>query len=198
MMSVEIGKIIRGESHTLYWVQVHNKLESSAAPKPEDCAFGTFVSIPEDKSSSLTMVGVIVDTMLIDRDALRAGPRLSPDMETTTLLFPDFIDEKIKIVRIMLIGYIKDKKNYHNFPDITPNLGESVRRMQEPEIEAFHLIDGHFQIGYYSLMDESIKLYMPLLRRILGHLIKIFPHEKVMINLLINNLEYRLKLGGGI
>jgi hypothetical protein len=197
-MSVEIGKIIRGESQILYWIQVNNKTENNPPPKPEDCAFGTFVSIQEDQTSQIRMIGVIVDTMLIDRDALRAGPRLAPDMDSANILFPDFIDERIKIVRVLLIGYIKEKKNYHIFPDVTPNLGESVRKMTEAEIESFHLINGRFQIGYYSLMDETIKLYMPLLRRILGHLSQIFPSEMAMINLLINNLEYRLKLGGGI
>ena len=193
---IEIGKIIRGESHLIYWVHVNNSIETDPHPTPEDCSFGTFVRI-EDAMSKKTIIGVIMDTMLIDRDALHAGPRLTPDTSSIGILYPDFIDERIKVVKIMLIGFLNDKIISHNFPDITPNLGDPVIKMEKKEVIAFHTVEKKFQIGYYSSVVSFSTLYLQLLRRILGSLFHLFPKSQPMIKLLINNLEYKLKLENG-
>lgn len=197
-MNIEIGKIIRGESHTVYWVQIHNIREGEPSPTPEDCAFGNFVVIPCETVGLIKMIGVIMDTMLIDRDALRTGPRLTQNEPMSNILFPDFIEERIKIVRVVLIGYIQENIISHNFPAITPNLGDAVLRFAEDEIKSFHLVEKQFQIGYYSAIMSYGKIFLELIRRILTHLIQLFPEQQALIKVLLNNLEYQLKSEGGL
>ncbi|MHA1721326.1 MAG: hypothetical protein ACTSWX_02650 [Promethearchaeota archaeon] len=193
----EIGKVIRGENHILYWIQINNDLEGNPAPTPDDCAFGSFVSINPDFDKTLSLIGVISNTMLLDRDALRYGPRLAQDRETMNIIFPDFIDERIKIVKVLLIGYIKEKKAHHEFPIITPNLGDNAVKISKGDIIKFHLIDSKFQIGYFSNVMTYSKLYLPLMKAILLQLKDLFKEETEIIQLLLNNLEYQAKMQGG-
>ncbi len=197
-MAREIGKIIRGESHVVYWVQLNNPFESSSPYKPEDSGFGNYVSIVPQGTKDQKLVGVIIDTMLIDRDALRTGPRLSPDLTSMEVLYPDFLDERIKIVRVYLIGFFYQGVPYHILPIITPNLGETVVCLDNEEIQAFHLINNEFRIGYYSDLKESTRLYAPLLQYILKKLLLLFPAHKEILRVLLINLEYHQKAEGGI
>jgi hypothetical protein len=196
---IEIGKIIKSENHIQYWVHVTNATESNACPSPQDCSFGTFIKIKPQLDENTTLIGVITDTILMDKDFLRAGPRLSANFDDMKIAFPDFIDERIKLVQILLIGYFDDDKPNHNFPDIAPHLGDGVIKMDDEEIREFHSINGSFQIGYYSShMGLESKFLQPLFLRILGRLKNLFPESKSVIELIRSNLEYKLKLGGGL
>ena len=44
--AVEIGKIVRSDSHVRYTCQIFGPGEHSIAPEPDDYAFGTFVRVP--------------------------------------------------------------------------------------------------------------------------------------------------------
>jgi hypothetical protein len=199
-MTDQIGKIIRSENHVIYWAQVDNNTEVKPAPTPKDCAFGSFVKIIPLEPSNLVLVGLIFDTILIDRDALRAGPRLAVDIDSQNSLFPDFIDERIKLVKILSIGFFDSQKSpHHNFPDVAPNLNDKVVKMTDDEIREFHLIKGDYQIGYYSAaLGAPEILVRPLILRILPKLMDLFPPEKKpILKLLENNLEFKMKMQGG-
>lgn len=195
-----IGKIIRSENHILYWAQVENKIEDDNAPTPVDCAFGTFVKIIPSQAPNIQLIGLLIDTILIDHDALRAGPRLAPDVETTNFLYPDFTDERIKLVKVLLIGFIDENGNpHHYFPDLSPHLNDSVIKMEHNEIEKFHIINGNHEIGYYSAaIGVPSSLVKPLFLRILPRLMEFFPESrKPILKLLKDNLEFKMKLEGG-
>jgi hypothetical protein len=209
----QIGKIVEGENQLSYWVQIDNTMEGNPAPSPEDCGFGTFVRVisnrpPSDQGGSEAaipsesypeLIGVIIDTQLQNKDLLRSGPRLSQNYDQMSVLFPDFIDERVKYVHIILIGHISNGVSNHNFPDITPHLGDTVLKMNEEEVKAFHLIDDHFRVGYYtSLLSAEPSLTKPLLMRIFNRLSKIFPEQKELLALLTSNLEFSMIMGGGL
>lgn len=199
-MTDQIGKIIRSENHVIYWAQIDNNKEVNPAPTPNDCAFGNFVKIIPLETTNLVLVGLIFDTILIDRDALRAGPRLAVDMESQNSLFPDFIDERIKLVKILSIGFWdSQKKPHHNFPDVAPNLNDKVVKMTDDEIKEFHHVNNDYQIGYYSAaLGAPEILVRPLILRILPKLMSLFPAEKKpILKLLQNNLEFKMKMQGG-
>jgi len=196
-----IGKIIRSENQILYWVQVYNELEQSNPPNPEDYAFGNFVKIESVTSNSVQHVGLINDTILIDRDTLRAGPRLSINQEQIQTFFPEFIDERIKIVRIIIIGYI-DKNNIpnHTFPETTPNLDDNVYKMAKDEIINFHIINNDYKIAYLSQILQMPKpiFAKPLILSIIPKLMEFFPeNKKPILKLIKNNIEFGLKLEEG-
>jgi len=204
LSALEIGKIIKGESQILYWVQVNAPSESAPEPSPEDCAFGSFVRIPVMKRDpsgqrilDRELIGVIFDTMLIDRDMLRQGPRLTQDPSQVDTLFPIFFVERIKVVRVLLIGQIYHAKNIHRFATTTMGLGDPVYKMEESEVSSFHKINNEFQIGYYSeLMSYNENLVKPLMLDILSRLMILFPDDQEFLQLLHNNIEYDMKIGG--
>nr|MDO8086551.1 hypothetical protein [Candidatus Sigynarchaeum springense] len=196
--SVNIGKIIRGENQVTYLVQVDNGIEGKPAPAPEDCAFGSYVKIITSDAPSRALIGLVIDSALIDRDSLRAGPRLAPDFESMNVLFPDFVDERIKVVRTFLVGSIEGKAISHDFPGVTPKLGDVVVKMTDAEIKGFHLVGGQFKVGYYSqAMQIHSPFTMPLMIRVFNRLGKLFPDQVELLALLRTNLEYALKLQGG-
>lgn len=195
-----IGKIIRSESHILYWIQIDNEVEDRAAPSPQDCAFGNYVRIELSKARDTTVVGLITDTMLIDRDALRAGPRLAQDVQAQQMLYPDFIDERIKLVQVLLIGYVDEKDQpHHDFPDMAPHLGDNVFKMNQNDIIDFHKINSEYKVGYYSAgIGAPGTLIVPLFLRVLRKLTEFFPPEKkAILQLMRRNLEFKTKLERG-
>lgn len=197
-MGLHVGTIVRGADHVTYVVHVMGPVESDPGPKPEDCSFGSFVKIVPHDGGSMNFVGLIVDSALMDRDALRAGPRLAPDLRSMTVLFPDFIDERVKLVYVMIIGFTTDGDARHDFPDITPSLGDPVIKMADDEVKAFHMVGGAFKVGYYSqAIGYKSALTLPLMIRVLGHLARLFPARVDMLRLLRNALEYRWRVEGG-
>ncbi|MBN2151161.1 MAG: hypothetical protein JW839_06950 [Candidatus Lokiarchaeota archaeon] len=195
---MNIGKIIRGENQVTYLVQVENSLEGKPGPAPEDCAFGNYVKVISSDAPARVLVGLVIDSALVDRDSLRAGPRLAPDFESMNVLFPDFVDERIKVVRIFLIGSIDGKATSHDFPGVTPKLGDVVVKMADAEIKGFHLVGGQFKVGYYSqAMQIRSPFTMPLMIRVFDRLGKLFPDQVELLALLKSNLEYALKMQGG-
>jgi hypothetical protein len=115
-------------------------------------------------------------------------------------LYPDFIDERLKLVKILSIGYYdSNKKPHHSFPDVSPNLNDKVIKMTDDEIKDFHLINGDYQVGYYSAaLGAPPILVKPLILRILPRLMVLFPNDKKpILKLLMNNLEFKMKMEGG-
>jgi hypothetical protein len=181
-------------------VQVENNIENNPAPTARDCAFGTFVKVESMQEEDTTIIGLIIDTILIDRDQMRAGPRMAPDLTSVKIMFPEFIDERIKVVKILLIGYIdKNGRPYHLFPDAAPHLNDSVNKMDDDEIKNFHIINNKYQIGYYSAaIGAPYNLVKALFLRVLPRLETFFPDEsKPIIRLIKNNLEFKMKMEGG-
>jgi hypothetical protein len=125
---VEIGKIVKSDSHVRYVCQVCGAGEVAAPPRPEDYAFGSFVRVPlRDSfpradvatlapaplpgSDALATVGepadwavgVIYDTILVNPAFGTLGPRLSNDAQVE-LFSPDYLTERAVLVAVLLLG----------------------------------------------------------------------------------------------
>lgn len=125
---VELGKIVKSDSHVRYMCQIYAHGEVSAPPRPVDYAFGTFVRVPlraatlESDVATLTpttwlgsdalvpiaepsqwAVGVIYDTILVNPAFGALGPRLSNETQVE-LFSPDYVSERAVLVAILLLG----------------------------------------------------------------------------------------------
>ncbi|MHA1820745.1 MAG: hypothetical protein ACTSU2_08255 [Promethearchaeota archaeon] len=197
-MSIELGRVIKGENHITYWAQIQNKVENIEAPSPEDCAFANFVKIAKDVGDKEYIVGLIMDTLLIDRNDLRNGPRLTPEYEAQVMMYPDYIEERIKVIKILVIGYMSKNGPVHRFPNESPQLNYKVIKMTEDEIKEFHLIDGTYRMGYYpstpGANDKSGLIYS-LFLRVIDKIKRVFPDEqKDILELLKYDLQLKIKL----
>ncbi|HEY7093647.1 MAG TPA: hypothetical protein VH393_10730 [Ktedonobacterales bacterium] len=131
--TVEIGKIVRSDSHVRYTCQIFGPGEHSVAPEPDDYAFGTFVRVPlrrlparadvapesylpapesevaprqavqRRSGKGFWAVGLIYDTILLNPAFGSLGPRLNSE-DQNPLFSPDYLSERAVLVSVLLLG----------------------------------------------------------------------------------------------
>ena len=162
---MNIGKIVKSESHINYICQIHGPLDFDQQPGPADYSFGRFVRIairtehaedhdasPEPAQSKRPesqkyAVGVIYDTILVNPAFGSLGPRLSNE-EQVEVFSPDYISEKAVIIYIMVLGMIEQRLTpggeqeilsvMHGVPLLSLELGGAVETMTDEEVCVFH------------------------------------------------------------
>jgi hypothetical protein len=122
---VELGKIVKSDSHVRYVCQVYGAGEVAGPPRPEDFAFGAFVRVPlragvadvaalapfapgadalaPSTAADTWAVGVVYDTLLVNPAFGTLGPRLSND-DQVRLFSPDYLSERATLINILLLG----------------------------------------------------------------------------------------------
>jgi hypothetical protein len=192
---VVIGTIVKSNSHISYLCRVYGKLETSALPQPEDYAFGTFVSLRPVEESSLQLVGVVRDTLLLNPDYGNLGPRLSSSKDLA-VFSPDYLNERGVLVDILILGWFEQGRAHHAVPALAAQVGATVETMPEADVHDFHR-DGHgrFLIGYLpQLMLRNDPMIASLLLVILERLEPAFPHQRRVIGVLKNNLAWKARV----
>lgn len=168
---IELGKIVRSESHVRYTCQIYSAGEIATPPKPADFAFGAFVRMPLRMESTRTplapgsrngapaprdlasthattwAVGLIYDTILVNPAFGSLGPRLS-SADQLPLFSPDYLNERAVLVSILLLGTMSASANgetrvAQGVPPVAPDLGAVVAPLSESDVRAFH----HFADG---------------------------------------------------
>lgn len=160
--AVNIGKIVRSESHVRYACQVYGPGETANPPNPSDYAFGAFVRVPvragltqPDALAPLRgdtlngdgqaagaglAIGLIYDTILLNPAFGALGPRLSND-EQVELFSPDYVAERAVLVSILLLGAITPGAHgrvAQGVPPLALDLGAVVSPLNDDEIRSFH------------------------------------------------------------
>jgi hypothetical protein len=187
-----LGKIVKSNSHTDYVCQIYGKHEIESLPTNTDYAFGTFVSIELSEYSAL--IGLIYDTVLLNPDFGRLGPRLSTASDLA-LFSPDYLNERATIVGIVIVGQVNNGSCRQGTPYIAANSDSLVHRLPEDGILGFHEVESQLQIGY---LPQLIQRSDPLTRQLalvvvqqLGHLI---PQQIPLLNLLEDDLCWQLQI----
>jgi hypothetical protein len=204
---MNIGKIVKSDSHINYVCQIHGPLEFDQQPDPADYAFGRFVRIAirseqsDDHDASLQLtpgrhpesqkyaVGVIYDTILVNPAFGSLGPRLSSETQVE-LFSPDYISEKAVIIYVMVLGMIEQRlmpggereilSVMHGVPLLSLELGSVVETMTDDEVCVFH---------YFSDPEPTTKgqyLHMGYLPHIIAQRSSLLPMVTLQI---IDQLE---------
>ena len=204
---MNIGKIVKSDSHINYVCQIHGPLEFDQQPDPADYAFGRFVRIAirseqsDDHDVSLQLtpgkrsesqkhaVGVIYDTILVNPAFGSLGPRLSSETQVE-LFSPDYISEKAVIIYVMVLGMIEQRLTpggereilsvMHGVPLLSLELGSVVETMTDDEVCVFH---------YFSDPEPTTKgqyLHMGYLPHIIAQRSSLLPMVTLRI---IDQLE---------
>ena len=181
-----LGNIVKSNTHTDYVCQIYNPGERAGgqAPTPQEYALGTFVSIAignaEAGSSAnrAEIIGIVYDTVLMNPDYGRLGPRLSPRSELE-IVAPDYIEETATLVGLFAIGWRDEQKQFHQgIPTLAAPINGRVYGLSSDDVRLFHSsgADGQPRLGYASwLMAQSNPLIQPLLLTILDRLGTLFP-----------------------
>ena len=190
---MQLGKIVRSNSHIDYVCQIFNPNDIPTPPTNEDYAFGTFVRIP--LSSKKQLVGVIYDTVLFNPEFGRMGPRLSPESDLA-IFTPDYLNEKAILTGILTVGMLDADSNvFHGVPRLSANTDTVVEKMIDTEIKQFHFGNPIIRLGYISLLlNHASPLTAHLLQKIVNNLIYLFPDQNNLLSVLQNDLAWKVQI----
>ena len=196
---MQLGKIVKSNSHIDYICQIYNPYEVPQAPNSEDYAFGTFIRM--DLGDQRQLVGVVYDTVLFNPDFGRQGPRLSPETELA-IFSPDYLGERAVLVGILTIGMIySNGRITQGVPLLAATADVIVERIDEDAIRSFHQGNPSLKIGYSSLLlSHSSPLAIHLLQTITRRLAEIFPDQVDLLSVLSSDLEWKSQIApmGGV
>ena len=188
---MQIGKIVKSNSHVDYVCQVHNPGETEDAPLPPDYAFGTFVRV-ELAGQPGYLVGIIYSTILMNPEFGNLGPRLSPaaDLEVFS---PDYLREQATLVGILAIGQVtSDGQALQGVPLVAPAVNAAVAAMTPAEVRHFHQSGEGLTVAYVPrLLAEGDALAPHLLLRVVEQLTALFPDCARQLAVLRGNLAWK-------
>ncbi len=196
---IEIGKIVKSNTHIDYICQIYNSAESTLPVKQTDYTFGTFVSIQVENvdtavdSSTARLIGVIYNTLLLNPDFGNLGPRLSPRSEVE-VFSPDYLSETATLVGIIMVGWCDDTGRYHQgVPALAASVNSFVNRLDEPALQEFHCDDTRQPCLRYApiLLAQRDPLVPQLLMAIIDRLNVLFPDSSSRLSVMRNNLAWK-------
>ena len=149
--NINIGKIIKSDSHVNYKCRVYGNLESNENVKDNDYHFGQFVKMKLNKDK--TIIGIIYNSQLYNPDYGNFGPRLSNPSTDNMVFMPDFIEETAVILDILLLGWIENNQTRHGIPPWVIPLNTEVTTQTFNEFKDFHSNENDKPLlAYYNLI----------------------------------------------
>lgn len=195
-MTLALGKIVKSNSHTDYVCQIYGADEAEAVPGPESYALGTFVRVELNGGGYL--VGLVYDTVLLNPDFGRLGPRLSPEAELA-LFAPDYLNERAVLAGITVIGQITvDGVVRQGVPLLAANSDALVEQMDEDQLRAFHGALDALHLAYLPLLvrkENPLPLAQHLARAVLAQLTDLLPDFQDELDVLADDLVWRSQIG---
>ncbi|HLJ67173.1 MAG TPA: hypothetical protein VKX16_07410 [Chloroflexota bacterium] len=190
-----IGTVVKSNSHISYLCRVFGRLEVDPAPRPQEYAFGTFVTLAPVDDSPVRLVGVVRDTLLINPEYGNFGPRLSSEPELE-VFSPDYLDEKGVLVDVLILGWLDRGQARHGVPAVAAQVGTRVEGMVEDAVRDFHRdARGRFLMGYLPpLLTRNDAVIAGLLLGVLERLEPAFPDQQRVIGVLKNNLAWKSRV----
>jgi hypothetical protein len=203
MARMLIGKIVKSNSHIDYICQVYGPGEIQTPPSPEDFGFATFVKVAFQTQPSSFMIGIIYNTMLLNPDFGRLGPRLSPQADLA-VFSPDYLNEKVTLVGILAIGTLTpNDESQQGVPRLVALTDAMVERLTDDEMLSFHGRTGLPRLAYYPLiLSQGWGLAPYIIKAVLEKLRTLYaePSQVAVLDLLADNLNWQTQvtsLGGG-
>ena len=189
-----IGKLVKSNAHIDYVCQVFHPGEVAQPPTPADYAFGNFVRIPLDGEPLCWLVGVIYDTILLNPEFGRLGPRLSSPAELAVFA-PDYLNEKVVLVGVLVIGTLTETGEVNqSLPRLSAQTGSLVELMPATQVRIFHLIEEKLSLTYLPrLLGYQPRLGLDLLRTLLHHVQQVTtePEHQQVLHVLLDSLIWR-------
>jgi len=188
---MQIGKIVKSNSHVDYVCQVNNAGEFSSCPLPQDFAFGTFVRV-ELSGDAGYLVGLIYSTILMNPEFGSLGPRLSPSADLE-VFSPDYLREQATLVGVLAVGQVANNGSVHQgVPLLAVAVNAAVETMPPAEVRHFHESAGGLSLAYLPrLLAQGDPLISHLLLKVVGQLSELFPDCTRQLGVLRGNLSWK-------
>lgn len=191
-----IAKVVRSNSHVDLVAEVYRPGERDQTPGPDDYAFGTFVSMRVD--ASRRVIGIIYDTLLVNPEYGRGGPRISTEVALERFM-PDYIMEKATLIGIASLGTVCTSGNGrqvdHGVPQVAVELEAEVEVLSEDEVREFHSPGGMFCLGYLPRLIAQEGPCIPgLIERLIERLAALFPSELPRLDVLRTSVAWKTRV----
>ena len=188
-----LGKIVKTNAHYDYVGHIYGPGEINAPPQPNEYSLGTFVSIPVDTEQNI--IGLIYDTILLNPEYGRFGPRLSPESDLA-IFSPDYLQEKTTLIGILPIGLMQKVTDIQQgIPRLIAPTDAPIRPLPPQSIRQFHLPKNCFQLQYLpTLLTLNTPITLPLAQIVLTQLLTIFPEQQEKLQLLQQQLSWRSQI----
>jgi hypothetical protein len=188
---MDIGSIVKSTSQVDYVCQVYGPADVESPPTPDDYAFGAFVRV-ELAAGLGYLVGLIRDTVLMNPDFGRLGPRLSPraDLE---IFVPDYLSERAVLVSVVAVGWLSEGEQVRQgIPLPAAALGARVAQLPDEEVRSFHQGTAGVQMAYLPFLLAREYALMPhLLLGVIDRLAELFPDQARRLAVLRGNLAWK-------
>ncbi|MBN1966316.1 MAG: hypothetical protein JW910_16830 [Anaerolineae bacterium] len=200
-MVLALGKIVKSNAHTDYVCQIYGAGETDPVPGPESYALGTFVSV--DLRSAGHLVGLVYDTVLLNPDFGRLGPRLSPETELA-VFSPDYLSERAVLAGVTVIGHVgADGTVTQGVPLLAATGDALVEHMDPAQVRAFHRAPDGLNLSYLPLLvrgGNPLPLAQHLAQAVLAQLSDLLPEHQATLDVLADDLRWRSQIGpmGGV
>jgi hypothetical protein len=172
--------------------QIYGEHEADYVPTPEDYAFGTFVKIDLDAEDYL--VGLVYDTVLLNPDFGRMGPRLSPESQLT-IFSPDYLSERAVLIGIVAIGECRGDNIRQGVPLLAATSDALVQVLGTENITHFHQGQGRIQIAYLPLLiQRPDPLARQLALTVMRQLVKQLPNHQTLLTVIAEDLLWQLQI----
>ena len=197
-----LGKVVKSNAHTDYVCQIYGLNEIDPVPEPEQYALGTFVKLElADGEQPPYLVGLIYDTVLLNPDFNRLGPRLSSERELMTFA-PDYLSERAVLVGITAIGRVRaNDEPIQGVPRLAVKSDALVRGMSVDEIVRFHTSGRKVDLSYLPLLvklDNALAYHLG--RIVLLRLMEMLPEYREALDVLEDDLGWLTQISplGGV
>lgn len=191
-----LGKIVKSNSHNDYVCQILGAGEAEYVPKNTDYSFGTFVKIDLNDQGDRCLVGLIYDTVLLNPDFGRLGPRLSTESDLQ-IFSPDYLNERAILTGILVVGQVVDGKIQQGVPILAATSETLVYQLDTQSIKDFHTNDGKFQITYLpNLIGQTGLLARNLALSALQNLGQLMPENLPILQVITDDLKWQLHING--
>lgn len=192
-----LGKIIKSNSHTDYVCEIYARTEVAAPPSPADYCLGTFVRIPV-AGQPFDLVGLVYDTVLLNPEFGRLGPRLSGEAELA-VFSPDYLNEKVTLVGIVAVGTLaQDGTARQGAPVVAATSDSLVTGMNDDEVWRFHAGNPSLRVEYVpQLLARGTPLIATMLRAVIARLrcLASGPAQQALLDVLADELVWQTQIG---
>ncbi|HEY9845726.1 MAG TPA: hypothetical protein V6D03_05965 [Candidatus Caenarcaniphilales bacterium] len=195
---MQLGKVVKSNSHCDYVVQLDDAMEVLSPPQPEDYGFGCFVKL--ETEARHWAVGLVYNSQLFNPMYLNTGPRLLS--EPDPLFTPDLIRETRTLLWTVLVGTLEKAGNQRygqqGIPRVVVPVNTPVSTMDNQEVYSFHLNrDQQPQFCYYShLLKAGGSFANQLLEQILKEISPMFTgSDRRALEILGKELSWKHTVG---
>jgi hypothetical protein len=157
---MQIAKIVSSVSHNHYRAKVLDTFDISPPPTLTDYGYSQFVTLSLNAPGQI--IGVIVDTALVNSQPLDRQWRAAHDTTLEKIFSPDNLPTQGVLVDILVLGTLLTNSSTgvsygdQTPPSITLPVHTVVKTVSDADIESFHYNQQRqWQLNYYGYVLQS-------------------------------------------